>query len=276
MVSVFDYLDYRKFLRDYYLERKKLDSRFSHRFIANKLEFDSGYFSKIIKGERHISRRLVPKFVALLKMGKKEAQYFETLVLFCKAKTHDAKNRYFETLMSFKKSDKNILSAEQYKLFDNWYYLAIREILAFYPFRGDYKELAGIVQPPIKPSEARKAVKTLEKLKLIQKSEDGAYRRIEPVWSTGEEIKSVALVNLQRAMMDLAKDAFDRYSRTKRDMSTLTLSISEDEYRMISREVSRLREKLLDAAQKCSSPDRVYQCNFAVFPVSKVFREEGS
>jgi uncharacterized protein (TIGR02147 family) len=276
MVNIFDYLDYRKFLKDYYQERKKEDSRFSHRFIANKLHFDSGYFSKIIKGERHISLRLVPKFITLLKLGKKEEEFFETLVRFCKAKTHDEKNRHFENLMSFKKTEKNILSAEQYKLFDNWYYLAIREIIAFYPFKGDYKELAKIVQPPIKPSEAKKAIKTLEKLKLIRKKEDATYERIVQVWSTGEEVKSVALVNMQQAMMGLAKDAFDRYSRNNRDMSTLTLSISEDEYLMISRELSRLREKLLDAAQKCSNPDRVYQCNFAVFPVSKVFRGEGS
>ncbi len=276
MVNIFDYLDYRKFLKDYYQERKKIDSRFSHRFIANKLHFDSGYFSKIIKGERHISLRLVPKFITLLKLGKKEGEFFETMVLFCKAKAHDEKNRHFENLMSFKKTEKNILSAEQYKLFDNWYYPAIREIIAFYPFKGDYKELAKIVQPPIKPSEAKKAIKTLEKLKLIRKKDDGTYKRIVQVWSTGEEVKSVALVNMQQAMMDLAKDAFDRYSRNNRDMSTLTLSISEDEYMMISRELSRLREKLLDAAQKCSNPDRVYQCNFAVFPVSKVFRREDS
>lgn len=274
MVNIFDYLDYRKFLKDYYQERKKVDSRFSHRFIANKLHFDSGYFSKIIKGERHISLRLVPKFIILLKLGKKEGEFFETLVLFCKAKTHDVKNRYFEILMSFKKTDKNILSAEQYKLFDNWYYPVIREIIAFYTFKGDYKELAKIVQPPIKPSEAKKAIKTLEKLKLIRKKEDDTYERIVQVWSTGEEVKSVALVNMQQAMMDLAKDAFDRYSRNKRDMSTLTLSISEDEYTMISRELGKLRGKLLEAAQKCNNPDRVYQCNFAVFPVSKVFRGE--
>jgi len=276
MVNIFDYLDYRKFLKDYYQERKKEDPRFSHRFIANKLHFDSGYFSKIIKGERHISLRLVPKFISLLKLGKKEGEFFETLVLFCKAKTHDKKNSHFETLMSFKKTEKNLLSAEQYKLFDNWYYLAIREIIAFYPFKGDYKGLAKIVQPPIKPSEAKKAIKTLEKLKLIRKKEDGTYERIVQVWSTGEEVKSVALVNMQQAMMDLAKDAFDRYSRNNRDMSTLTLSISEDEFLMISRELSRLREKLLDAAQKCSNPDRVYQCNFTVFPVSKVIRGEDS
>ena len=271
MVSIFDYLDYRKFLKDYYRERKKKDSRFSHRYIARILEFDSGYFAKIIKGERHISLRLVPKFVKLCKLSKKEADYFETLVLFCKAKIHDEKSRQFEILMSFKKTEKSILTAEQYKLFDNWYYLAIREILAFYKFKGDYSELAKIVQPPIKPSEVKKAIKTLEKLKLIRKNDKGVYERIAPVWSTGEEVKSVALVNLHKAMMDLAKESFDRFKGDVRNMSTLTLSISEEEYKLISKELVRLREKLLDAASKCKNPDRVYQCNFSAFPVSKVF-----
>lgn len=271
MVSIFDYLDYRKFLKDYYWERKKADPRFSHRYIARVLEFDSGYFAKIIKGERHISLRFVPKFIKLCKLSQKEADYFEALVLFCKAKTHDEKSRHFENLMSFKVSDKSILTAEQYKLFENWYYLAIREILAFYKFSGDYTELARIVVPTIKPSEAKKAIKTLKKLKLIRKNDNGVYERVAPVWSTGEEVKSVALVNLHKAMMDLAKESFDRFKGNERDMSTLTLSISEEEYKLISRELSRLREKLLDAASKCRNPDRVYQCNFSAFPVSKVF-----
>lgn len=270
MVSVFDYLDYRKFLKDYYRKRKESDTRFSHRYIARILEFDSGYFAKIIKGERHISLRLVPKFAKLCKLSKKEADYFEVLVLFCKAKTHDEKSTQFENLMSFKKSDKSILTAEQYKLFENWYYLAIREVLAFYQFKGDYGELAKIIQPPIRPSEAKKAVKTLEKLKLIRKNDSGVYERVAPVWSTGDEVKSVALVNLHKAMMDLAKESFDRFKGNVRDMSTLTLSISEEEYKLINKEIVKLREKLLDAAGKCRNPDRVYQCNFSVFPVSKV------
>lgn len=272
MVSIFDYLDYRKFLKDYYRERKKADPRFSHRYIARVLEFDSGYFAKIIKGERHISLRFVPKFVKLCKLSRKEADYFDTLVLFCKAKTHDEKSRQFENLMSCKKSEKNILTAEQYKLFENWYYLAIREILAFYKFSGDYTELAKIVVPPIKPSEAKKAIKTLEKLKLIGKNKKGVYERIAPVWSTGDEVKSVALVNLHKAMMGLAQESFDRFTGDERDMSTLTLSISKEEYTLISKELVRLREKLLDAASRCKNPDRVYQCNFSAFPVSKVFK----
>lgn len=274
MISVFDYLDYRKFLSDSYLERKKENANFSHRFIANKLNFDSGYFAKIVKGERHISQRLIPKFIDLFKLNNKEASYFISLVLFCKAKTHDQKNRHFEDLMSFKMTDKNILTADQYALFENWYYLVIRETLAIYNFRGDYAELARLVTPKIKPSEAKKAISILEKLKLIKKNKDGLYERVTPIWSTGEEVKSVALVNLHGTMMDLAKEAYNQFSREEREMSTLTLSISEKEYQVMVKEMKILREKFLENARKCTAPDRVYQCNFSVFPVSKICQRD--
>ena len=42
MKSVFEYSDYRKFLLDYYSEKKAANRNFSHRFIANRVGFKSG------------------------------------------------------------------------------------------------------------------------------------------------------------------------------------------------------------------------------------------
>ncbi len=271
MVSVFDYLDYRKFLRDAYEERHLRNKRFSHRYIANEIGFDSGYFAKISKGERHISLKLVPGFIKAFELNKQEAQYFKLLVNFSKASTHDKKTEILNQLLKLgSRLDKNVLSVGQFKLFDNWYNLVIREILAFYKFQGDFKELASMVMPKIKPSEAKQAIDLLLKLKLIKLNENNIYERIDPIWSTGEKAIHLGVINFHKAMSDLAKDAFDKFAREQREMSTLTLSVSESEYHLMVKELAKIREKFLKSAADCKKPDRVYHMNISLFPVSNI------
>ena len=51
MVNLFEYLNYREFLRDSYEERHKGDWRFSHRYIADRAGFDASMFNKILQGK---------------------------------------------------------------------------------------------------------------------------------------------------------------------------------------------------------------------------------
>lgn len=275
MRDIFDYLDYRKFLNDYYEDRKKNDPVFTHRFVAERASIDSGFFTKIIHGERHISIGIADRFARLLKLGKRETDYFRTMVRFCKAKDHEKKNSFFEALISFNKSEKHVLSRDQYALFGSWYNLVIREILAFHPFRDDFAGLAKMVIPAITPAMAKKSIRLLESLGLIKRTAVGEYQKVSPVWTTGEEARALAIVNYQKAVMDIAKDALDRFSKDERYMSTLTVSVSKAEYEEIQNDIKKVREKILASARNCADPDSVYQCNFSVFPVAREQRTRG-
>jgi len=278
MVDIFHYVDYRKFLKDFYEERKKFNPHFSHRYIAQKLGFDSGYFAKIIQTERHISLKLVKRFTGFLQLAPREADYFEALVLFAKAKTQSEKARHYEKLIGFTRSQASTLSATQYRLFDKWYYLAVREMIACFAFDGDFEDLARRIQPSISAAEAKKAVAVLEELGLIRKNyseiSSGIYERVEPVWTTNREIESVTVNKLQMEMLDLAKEAYDRFPRQSRNMSTLTLSVSEDEYLRMMQDLSTMRTRFLEMARSCKDPDRVYQLSLALFPLSKTGKKE--
>ncbi len=269
MPNIFEYLDYRNFLKEYYNYKKSVDPDFTHRFVADKLLIDSGFFTKIILGKRHISPEIARRFADFIGLGKRETEYFNTMVQFCKAKKHEEKNRLFETLIAYNKSEKHVLSHEQYELFGAWYNLVIREILAYFPFSGDFDALSKMVVPKISPAMARKSIALLETLGLIKKNGHGVYVKVSPVWTTGEEARSLAVVNYQKAIMDIAKDAFDRFPKEKRYMSTLTVSVSHDLFDEIQNDIKALREKILSAAQNCKNPDIVYQCNFSVFPVAQ-------
>jgi len=99
MNSVFEYTDYRKFLADFYSFKKSANKSFSHRFVQEKIGFKSaGHFSQILSGRANISLIYIEKIVEFLKLNKKEASYFQNMVMFNQSKIHEEKRRYFEKI----------------------------------------------------------------------------------------------------------------------------------------------------------------------------------
>lgn len=274
MKSVFEHTDYRQFLNEHYNEKKTLNKAFSHRFIADRVGFKSGgHFSQIISGKANISITFIEKFAEFLKMNKREASYFQNMVLFNQAKNHQDKKRYFEKMMSFKESKVKTVSAKQYEYYDKWFYSAVREVLNFYPFQGDYPELAKLVTPSITPAEARQAIELLERLKLIVCNDNGIYALTDTLITTGYGAQSVCINNHILNTLDLAKVAIDRFNRDERNFSWVALSISEEGYQAIIEELRAFRRKMMSIVDRDQNPDRAYLFNFQVFPLSRRFKK---
>ena len=86
MKPVFEYLDYRDFLKDHYDHNKK-NRFFSFRYIAAKTGIDASLYAKILNKQRHISTAKVAELCDFLKLKRTEKKYFELLVRFNRAKT---------------------------------------------------------------------------------------------------------------------------------------------------------------------------------------------
>ncbi|HEX2949159.1 MAG TPA: TIGR02147 family protein [Armatimonadota bacterium] len=274
-MNVFEYTDYRKFLNDYYREQKARDGQFTVRYIAEKVGFRSAsFFSQLIRGRSNISMELLQKFCDFICFSQTEREYFVTLVNYNQTRDHAQKKVLFEKLISFKHAKIRTVDARLYELYDKWYYTAIRELLYFHPFSGDYKALARLLIPSISQAEARRAIRRLEKWQLIIKDNQGRFVRSDnQSITTGLDAQSFYINNFQMAALDLAKAAIDLFPRESRSFSTLTMSLSSDGYQKIEAEIHRFRRQILAIAEADVNEDRVYQMNVQMFPMSKSTRE---
>ena len=50
MINIFTYTDFRKYLTDYYEDRKKVNPRFSYRSLTAMGGINPGNFAKMLKG----------------------------------------------------------------------------------------------------------------------------------------------------------------------------------------------------------------------------------
>jgi len=271
MISIYNYFDYRQFLRDFYEEKKRENLFFSYRFIGGRVGMDSSFLIKVLQGNLHISNKKIEKFIEVCNLSEKAAQYFETLVYFCKAKTEKERKIYFEKLFAIDRAKAKKIDVFQYEFFQKWYYSAVWSLLNFYKFNGNFAELADMLVPSISVNDAKQAIRLCEKLKLIEKGHDGYYEVKDLNLTTGKEWHSLAINQYQQEMIKLAGESLERFHKDERNVSTVTMNIPQEIMAEVDDVISEFRKALVKQVNsyKSSENDRVFQLNVQLFPMTK-------
>jgi uncharacterized protein (TIGR02147 family) len=274
MVSIFNFIDYRKFLASFYKEQKKKTCYFSYRYFAQKAGINSPSFLKqVIEGKRNLTHPVIEKFSKALKLNAKEAVYFRNLALFNQAKTSIEKCEHYAVLRSMAGGVKeSVLNADQYDYFANWYMPVIRELVCLADFRSNYKKLAASLMPPILPSQAKKAVQLLVRLNLIKRQANARYKQKNSAVTADGSITSVAVRSFLKTMIDNSKNVMDTVDKDQRHVSGITMGISPQTYAVLAAEIEAFKDRVKLIVNQDRESSRAYQLNLSLFPVSEDVR----
>lgn len=270
-VHVFDYVDYRLFLREHYLAQKAHSRAFSHRAFSRRAGLrSSNYLSLVMKGARDLSSEMAPRFARACGLTKGEADFFCELVAYGQAKSTEEKQRAQERLARFRQfRAAHRLLDEQTAYHANWYMPAIRELVSLPSFREEPKWIASHLEPTIGERQAQEALETLQRLGLLVRDARGRLRQAQALLTTGSGPLGHQIFVYHQAMIDLAKRALDELPREDRDISSLTLALSADALPLLKRRLAELRQELLQLAELERAPERVVQLNLQLFPLSR-------
>jgi uncharacterized protein (TIGR02147 family) len=268
MKSVFEYLDYRIFLKDFYEEQKERHGYFSYRYFGNRVGIDSSYLLKVILKSRHLSEKTVTAVSDFCGLTGNEAEYFHLLVHFGKAQSQRESKLLFEKLLTIRNVKSRCLLERQYEYFRTWYHPVVRSVLEYFDFKGDFALLGKQLSPPLSAKEARDSVRLLEKLQLIRKNSDGRYRLTETAVTTGEDWRSVAIGAYQEETIRLSSEAIERHERSLRDISTVTMNINAADFEEIRDRVTEFRRSIISFVTDSTDADRTYQLNIQLFPLT--------
>ncbi len=270
---VFEYTDYRKYLNDYFAYGKEKTKAFSYKFLSIKAGFkNKGFIYNVMHGSKNLSKESAVKLSRALSLNKAEADYFENLVFFNQAPDLKERNYYYEKMSNIKprRNMNKVLEIqkEQYNYYSDWRNSAIRSLIELYPFKGDFNWLAKNIYPAITPKDAKKSVDLLLKLGFVNIDESGTYKLTERHITTGNEVGSLAVQNLHKDMSNLAVEALSKLDKSKRNLTGLTVGISERCYARICESINEFRSQIIKMVDEDKEADRVYQVNFQVFPLS--------
>ena len=267
--KIFDYFDYVKFLRDYYEARHAAERWFSYRYIQKKTGIDPGYLFKVFQEKKPLPLKKVGLMAKTLGLGKRETEYFNLQVLYARAKSNEELSGYFEKILAFGDVATRKMDPGQYEYYTKWYHAAIRNILTYYPFCGDYEALSKMTIPAISAGEAKKSVMLLHKLGLVEKAADGTYQVTDRFLSTGEEWHDIAVRRFQKDTILLAHEALDTVPKERRDISTVTLTLSPEGFEEARERVRQFRRDLLNLAGRQEKPNGAYHINIQLLPIGR-------
>lgn len=99
MPNIYDYTDYRKFLKDKVDELRVENPRLSYRNINKRFGLkSSGFVNTIFTGERNLGRVAMGNVCRGLELNEKESMFFELLVHFGQARTAEERDYYLNRL----------------------------------------------------------------------------------------------------------------------------------------------------------------------------------
>ena len=226
MVNLFEYQNYRDYLRAYYNEQKSLKKSFSYRSFSKKAGIQApSFLFYVIEGKRNLTKNSLLKISEAIGHTREEADYFENLVFFNQADTIHAKTLYYSRIVEVRKPfDIQIIPIDRYEYYSIWYHSVIREIVTFYNFNDNYAKLGAVLQPQITAKQARASIVLLEKLGFIERDQQGLYHQTSNVISVHPQPSDTFIIEkFQMEMLQVALKAYEKIPIYDRMSSSTTL-----------------------------------------------------
>lgn len=274
-VSIFHYLDYHRYLRDWFEAAKQKNPRFSLRVFASRAGFRSHNALKMVmQGNRNLTAESALRCARGLRLGRRESEYFSLLVAYVASKDEQERAAVLKKLRQFQEvSQIRSLTPDQFSYYSTWYHAVIRELAVHQDFSGSPKWIAEHLSPQVTVSEVTQSLELLERLGLLKKMSGGKYKQVDKLLTTGPEITSPAVTQYHLAVLDLAKAAIDRIPREKREVSSLTLAVSEAMLPTLKRRIQLFQEEIMRFVSTEKETDVVMQLNFQLFPLTRTHKE---
>lgn len=272
-LSVYGYTDYRVYLRDFYAFRKDSQHGYSFRTFSKVAGFTSPNILKlVIDGERNISPEATQKFVKALGLKGQMAEYFGTLVRMNQAKTDADKDCYFGVLQKLTpQSKRHQLHSESLKYLSHWLFPVIREMASLKDFRDDPYWIARRLHGKASLPEITQALLFLTKEGFLAKV-DGRFVPRDNMVFSDDEVKSLAIRNFHRQMLEQAKDCLETLSIEEREFGALTFSLPEAAMNELKYKLKRFRSEMHTWAMQVTQEqgsDVIIQLNLQMYPHSR-------
>lgn len=273
--EIFEYTDYRLYLRDFYEYTKERKPYFSFRFMSSRLGINPGFIFRLMSRKTHIGPQKIETVADLLELQGKHREYFIELVSLAKAKRDNDIQDSLKKLKAIRGVHFTTIVDDQMEFFSKWHHMAMRSLLSIYPFDGkNYRRLGAMMVPPLTADEARESVNLLSKLGLVSIDMDGIYKVNDTFISTKEKWSSSIIHQYQKTSIDLSVKALDDLPKDVRDISTVTFTCSQDLFETFRERLQEIRQEFLALSQECTNEDCVMQLNLQLFPAAIVKKAE--
>lgn len=269
MKSIFEYDDYRSYMNDYYLWKKRT-SAFSWREFAKKSGFTSPNYLKVVcDGNSGLSEPGIEHVAEAMDLIGAEREYFRRLVRFGQAKKENVRNSAYAEMMEIAETQKvRILEGESISFYESWKYPVLRELAPMMP-GAKPSDLSKACGGAFSVEEVRNALAFLTRAKFLRKTATDVYELEDRSLQASVAAMPTQVRSMHKEMANFAKEAIEKYPVNERNFSGVTVGIDEEDYAAIVKELDACRKRIISIATAKKGGNRVYRLNLQLFPLTE-------
>lgn len=276
--QVFNYINYRSFLKDTYLYKKSNNPSYSENAFIYAAGFGKnsrGYLGLVIKNKRNLTAKSIMGFADAMDLDAEESIFFENMVHFNQAENEKEKVMFFERLkiIARGKQAKPVQILEhQYRFLNEWHLVVLAELVALTDFRETPEWIVNRLGKTITKEKVIEGLKDLQSLGLITRNAEGKLVQSEPiVLFEDNSVNFKNASNLHKQFALRASNAIDSLPYEKRGAQLITLCIPKARFEELRDEMKAFTKKILEEypLSKDQDNDVVVQLGSQLIQVTK-------
>src|SRR3989338_1064134 len=268
--NIHEYTSYRAYLQSHYEDSKKKNPSWSYEAWARKLGLKNNTsILKIIHGQREAGPAIAQKFSEYFKFDVDERVYFEDLIRLSKSKKDPrlAVALMYKMMKQYPQSKVRFLNDKEFSAISHWWFYVIRQMTKLKGFRNDAQWISRQLHFHVPPKEIKKAIEILQELKLL-KIENSELKMTKERLNTSDDVASEAVKRFHEEMIENAKQAVRSVPVLERQISGVTLAVSEEDLPKAKHIIEEFEEKFSKLINS-KNANTVYQLNTQFFPLLK-------
>ncbi|MCQ2064057.1 MAG: TIGR02147 family protein [Fibrobacter sp.] len=272
MNPIIEYTNFRKFMRDFY-EEKKLRHTFSWREFSKSAGFSSSSYMKVVcDGKSKLSKVGVERTGQAMGLVGFEMDYFRAMVKFGQEETDAKKKAAFEEMRAIAKMHKvRVINSDLFDFYESWQNPTLRELAPMMP-GATPGELAKKCCNEISAEEVKNSLNFLAKNDFLKKIGDNTFEQTAKSIVGNPESTQLALRDMHREMAGLAAASLD-LPRSERNFTGVTMGVSKDSYERIVKVMNDCLRQVVAIANEDTNIDQVYRMNLQLFPLTHSVKE---
>jgi uncharacterized protein (TIGR02147 family) len=263
-----DPMTYQRFILSEFEGRRQRNARYSLRAFARDLGLAAPKLSEILRGKSGLSSESAQRLAPKLGLSAAEAETFVSMVQAKHARASRDREAAKSKLSEMKQSHQfNELSLESFRIISDWWHFAILELTEVNAFRSSTAWIAKRLG--LSESVAKEAVQRLFDFGLLAKTEDGTWYQTNAILATPQGVPSAEIRKHHRQILAKADESLTKSPITERDLSSMTLSMSEEDFLEVQEEIKQFRRRLSLKIAKAKTKNRVYTLAIQFFPLDQ-------
>lgn len=270
-LDIYEYSNFRSYIRDRFLELKSEDKKYSLRYMAKKLELSSNsHLKMVMDGSHNLSVKLAKRLSSFFGLNRQETDFFLALIEYGQAKTTKDQAEALDELRRVSRFSRiHQLELDQFDYYNDRLLLVLREMVALPEFQEDPKWISRRLPFNANKRDIGLAIEKLLRLKLLKRLDDGGLAASYPHITTGDGLDGVAIKGYYMNGFSLASESLE-LPGTTRQVGGMTMAISKNAYAKIVGHFREFMDTIRAEVGADQSPDDVYQLVMGFHPLTKV------